>query len=270
MERARQEIDWNERAKTFDRFLPLIQPVANRLISLADISEGQEILDVASGTGEPSLTLSRRFGNRIRLTGVDGADAMVAVANEKVQREGLEGLTFRQMKAEHLTFPPDQFDRVLSRFGVMLFDDPIGGLREMRRVLKPGGKMAIAVWGEFHRIKSLYHTWEALMKRLPEEERLPAPKMADLGSPGKLDALLREAGFRQCEITPFSLVYQFDDFESYWKISTETGALKEPLDRLSPAEQEDLKKEVRELTSLYQQNGKLTFQNDVLLALAVK
>lgn len=270
MERPSREIDWNEMAKTFDRWLPFIQPVADRLISLAGISEGQQILDVASGTGEPSLTIARRFRNRIRLTGVDGAEAMVAVANEKVQSEGLEGMTFRQMKAEHLTFASEKFDRVTSRFGVMLFDDPLAGLREMRRVLKPGGKMAIAVWGEFHKIQSFYHLWEALMKRLPAEERLPMPKMADLGPPGKLEALLLEAGFHKYEMTPLSLIYRFDDFESYWKISTESGALKEPLDLLSPADRERLKKEVITVTAPYQQNGRLSFQNDVLLAVAVK
>lgn len=270
MKSPSKEIDWNEMAKSFDRWLPFIQPVADQLISLAEISEGQKILDVASGTGEPSLTISRRFGNRISLTGVDGAEAMVAAAHEKVQREGLQGLSFRQMKAEHLTFPSNQFDRVISRFGVMLFDNPSAGLQEMRRVLKEGGKMAIAVWGEFPKMESLYHTWEALMKRLPEEERLPTPKMADLGSPGKLEALLLEAGFKKYTVKPFPLIYRFDDFDSYWKISTEAGALKEPLDRLSPSDQRELKEEVLKKTAPYREKNQIRFQNDVLLAVAVK
>jgi ubiquinone/menaquinone biosynthesis C-methylase UbiE len=265
-----REIDWNEMAKTFDRWLPFIQPVADRLISLADISQGQEVLDVASGTGEPSLTISRRFGNQISLTGVDGAEAMVTVSNEKVQREGLQGVTFQQMKAERLTFPSDRFDRVISRFGVMLFDDPEAGLKEMRRVLKQGGKMAIGVWGEFHKVTSLYLIWEPLMKRLPEDERLPMPKMADLGPPGKLEALLLKSGFSRHEISPLPLIYQFEDFESYWKINTESGVLKESLNRLSSVEQDQLKKEVMKKINPYQKGGRITLQNDVLVALAIK
>ncbi len=74
MERLPREIDWNEMAKTFDRWLPFIQPVGDQLISLVDISPGQQVLDVASGTGEPSLTIARRFGSQISLIGVDGAE----------------------------------------------------------------------------------------------------------------------------------------------------------------------------------------------------
>ena len=270
MERPPREIDWNEMAKTFDRWLSFIQPVAEKLISLADISPGQQVLDVASGTGEPSLTLARRFGNQISLIGVDGAEAMVAAANQKVQQEGLKGVVFRQMKAEQLTFPANQFDRVISRFGVMLFDDPLAGLKETRRVLKPGGKMAIAVWGEFQKVKSIYLIWDLLMKRLPEGDRLPTPKMADLGPPGKLKALFDNAGFDRYELTSLPLVYRFDDFESYWKINTESGVLKESLDRLPPTEQALLRNDVIKRIAPYRQNGRIKLQNDVLLAFAIK
>src|SRR5579884_2539725 len=104
-------IDWNKMSKKFDRWLPYIQPVTEALIASADLSEGQEILDVAAGTGEPSLTIARRFGSSIHITAVDGAEAMVAVANEKRRREQLSGVTFQQMQAESLTFPTNHFDR---------------------------------------------------------------------------------------------------------------------------------------------------------------
>jgi len=257
-------------SKTFDRWLPYIQPVAEALISLADLSDGHDVLDVAAGTGEPSLTIARRFGSKVRLIGVDGAEAMVSVANEKLRKERLSGVTFLQMKAESLAFPSDRFDRVISRFGVMLFDNPLQGLKEMRRVMKPEGKMAIAVWSEFHRIESLHLIWELIMKRLPVEERPPLPKMADLGPPGKLEALLRGAGFKRFEIKPLPLRYTFDDFETYWAINTESGTLREPLDRLSPAEQEAVKREASARMAPFQREGRIVMRNQALLAAAVK
>ncbi len=264
-------INWDDMAEAFDRWLPYIQPVAETLIDLADIAEGHAILDVAAGTGEPSLTLARRHGHQnISITGVDGAEAMVARANMKANKEGLPYLQFQHMKAETLSFENARFDRVISRFGVMLFDDPPRGVDQMRRVLKHGGKMAIAVWGEFHKITSLHLVWNALMQALPEEKRLPLPRMASLGAPGLLHNLLEEAGFEHIQITPLNLFFRFDDFESYWKISTEAGLLKEPLDTFSPEEQEKLKQKVKTLTASYQENGQLVFQNEALVAFVIK
>lgn len=257
-------------AKTFDRWLPYIRPVAERLLSLANLAEGQEVLDVAAGTGEPSLTIARRFGAKIRVTAIDGAEGMVSAAEEKRKRERLAGVTFQQMKAESLLFPTESFDRVISRFGVMLFDDPLQGLKEMRRVLKTGGRMTIAVWGDLHEIPSVHLIWKTIMERLPPEEALPTPRMANLGPPGKLEGLLQAAGFNPFEIFPLPLVYPFDDFESYWKISTESGTLREPLDRFSPVEQEEIKRETFDRTASYRQNGKIVFENRALLATALK
>ncbi|GEM_PF-2881678 len=260
-------------AEAFDRWLPYIQPVAETLIDMADISQGHAILDVASGTGEPSLTLARRYAKAgISVVGVDSAEAMVARANKKAEIEGLTCLKFRQMKAEALDFENAQFDRVISRFGVMLFDDPLRGVSEMRRVLRHGGKMVVAVWGAFHEVPSLHLIWEVLMKAMPEEERPPAPRIGRLGARTDLEALLEEAGFEEdkLEITPFILNYHYDDFESYWEISTSAGILKEPFDTFSAEAQADLKKEVEKLSLSYCENGQLIFKNKALLALAGK
>lgn len=260
-------------AEAFDRWLPYIQPIAEALIDLADISKGQSILDVASGTGEPSLTLARRYGKKgISIVGVDGAEAMVARANQKAEAEALTCLQFRQMKAEALDFENAQFDRVISRFGVMLFDDPLLGVSEMRRVLRHGGKMVIAIWGEFYKIPSLYLIWDVLMKAMPKDKQPFTPRIGGLGAEGVLDTLLEEAGFEEdyLEIKPFILTYRYDDFESYWEISTSAGMLKEPLDSLSAEVQSDLKKKVEKLTLPYCENGKIVFHNEAILASCVK
>lgn len=258
-------------AEAFDRWLPYIQPVAEALIDLADISAGHRILDVASGTGEPSLTLARRHHHQnIQIIGIDGAEAMVQRANQKAEAEGLSCLSFQQMSAENLRFENAKFDRVISRFGVMLFDDPAKGLDEMRRVLRHEGKMAIAVWGEFHLIEGLFLIWDTLMKVMPKADHPSFPRIGKLGAPGALETLLEEAGFEDFDVNPFSLSYRYDNFESYWKTNTEADLLKEPLDTLSPAKKEALKKEVEALASSYQKDGQFVFENEALLASAIK
>lgn len=265
------KINWDEMAGVFDRWLPYIQPVAEALVDRADISGDTSVLDVASGTGEPSLTLARRHRHQnVWITGVDDAEAMVRCANKKAGEEGLSRLCFQKMKAEDLHFPSASFDRIISRFGVMLFDDPLRGLEEMRRVLKAGGKMAIAVWGLFHKIPSLYMIWDVLMAAMPEERRPATPRIGKLGDPEKLAVLLETAGFEKIDINRLPVIYRFDNFESYWSINTDAGLLKEPLDYFSPVEQAIIKEKVAALTIPYEQDGSLVFQNQALIAVANK
>lgn len=258
-------------AEDFDQWLPHIQPVAEALIDLADIRKGDSILDVASGTGEPSLTLARRCrGKQVNIVGIDGAAAMVRRATEKAEAAGFSNLTFQEMQAETLSFSSDTFDRVISRFGVMLFDDPLCGVKEMRRVLKPGGKMAAAVWGEFHEIRSLYLIWDLLMAETSPEKRPPLPRIGRMGPPGKLEDLLSEAGFRKIAVKPFTVGYCFDDFASYWSDSTSSGLLKGPLDVFPPARRRAIREMAEARTARFRHNGALVFQNQALIASAVK
>ena len=264
-------IDWNEMAETFDRWLPYIQPVADALIDIADIREGDSILDVASGTGEPSLSLARRYRDKqVSILGVDNAAEMVRRATQKVEAGHLSGLRFQQMQAEALTFSDGTFDRVISRFGVMLFDDPLRGVKQMRRVLKAGEKVALAVWGEFHEICSLHLIWDLLMSETPLEKRPPLPRIGRMGAPGKLKTLLSEAGFRNIEVKPFLVTYRFDDFASYWSVSTTSGLLKEPLDTFSPERQQSIQEMAEVRTIPFRKNGALVFQNQAILASAIK
>lgn len=108
------------------------------------------------------------------------------------------------------------------------------------------------------------------MKKIPRNEHPPSPRMGKLGSPGALDALLKEGGFREIEITPFKLVYRFENFESYWSITTISGVLEEPLRRFSSSEQASIKSEVEAQCRPYQEKGRLVFQNEAILALAKK
>jgi len=267
----KDKMDWNDMAEVFDQWLPYIQPVAEALIDLADIESGDRILDVAAGTGEPSLTLARRYRNQnIDIIGVDGASEMLKQARRKAEAEQLSGLHFQEMQAENLDFQSSSFDRVISRFGLMLFDNPLRGLKEMRRVLRSEGKLAIAVWGEFNKLPTMALIWDVLMKALPPDSRPDKPRISNLGHPDVLEALYKAADFETCEIKVFKVPYCFENFESYWSVNTKGGLLKEPLELFSPSEQEVLKREIETLSIPYQENGKLVFQNEALLVLAEK
>ncbi|TPW12209.1 MAG: putative methyltransferase, partial [Halothiobacillaceae bacterium] len=138
--------NWDLIAEKFDLWIPQLAPVGEALIKALKVTPGERILDVATGTGEPGFTLARRFGATIHLTAIDAAEGMVRAARNKARAEGLNQVEFHTMAAEAITLPEESFDALLSRFGVMLFTDVTRGLQAMHRVLKPGGRYALAVW----------------------------------------------------------------------------------------------------------------------------
>ncbi len=144
--------EWRESAFFWQKHLGTIrtmfQPVTQALIDDAGIVAGQSVLDVAGGSGEPSLTIAETVGATGTVTCTDVIAEMVAAAEMEAQRRGVTNVTFQQCAADSLPFADSLFDAVVCRLGVMFFPDPLVGLREMLRVTKPMGAIALAVWGK--------------------------------------------------------------------------------------------------------------------------
>jgi len=166
-------------------FAPWAAPVADA----AGIGQGQDVLDVACGTGVLAREAARRVLPAGSVVGLDCNDGMLAVA----RREAPE-IAWRQGQAEALPFADARFDAVVSQFGLMFFEDRVLALAEMWRVLKPGGRLAVAVWDALERTPG-YAAMTALLQRLfgePIADALRAPFV--LGDPAALAALAARAG----------------------------------------------------------------------------
>src|SRR5215207_8528279 len=123
-------------------FVPaLFQDWTARVADAARLAPGQRVLDVASGTGALTCEAAQRVGLGGSVTGLDRNEGMLAVARRKAPN-----IEWRQGLAESLPFANATFDAVISQFGLMFFEDRIAALREMWRVLRPGGRLAVAVW----------------------------------------------------------------------------------------------------------------------------
>lgn len=169
-------------------------PVTQALVDDARIGRGQTVLDVATGPGEPALTIASLVGPEGKVFGIDLALEMVEAARREADHLEFRNAQFEVAAADHLPFPNDTFDAVVSRFGAMFFPSPVDGVREILRVLKPGGRLAFAVW-HFARANPFFYT----LSRVIDQYVDPPPLAPDadpfrFAAPGILRDVLGEAG----------------------------------------------------------------------------
>jgi SAM-dependent methyltransferase len=167
----------------------LMEEWAPRVAGGAGIGPGDRVLDVACGTGVLTREAAARAGPTGAVTGFDLSPEMLAVAARLSP-----GLRWQQGSAEALPFPDGSFEAVVSQFGLMFFPDPVAGLREMMRVLVPGGRLAVAVWGSLA-VTPAYAAEVALVERLAGKgagDALRAPFV--LGDPKRMAELCAAAG----------------------------------------------------------------------------
>src|SRR6185295_19565413 len=163
-----------------------------KLLACAAPVRGERVLDVACGTGLVTLEAARAVGPEGCVLGTDISDQMVEAARRRAEREGLSNVTFKRMDAEKLALPDAGFDVAFCALGLMYFPDPLRAVREMRRVLRPGGRLALAVWGESSRCG-----WSPVFSIVEVEVASDVcPLFFQLGQENTLSRLCAEA---QCE-----------------------------------------------------------------------
>jgi len=199
-------------AEIYDSFFvpALFQEWAGRVADAARLGPGDRVLDVACGTGVVTLEAARRVAPTGAVIGLDVNEGMLAVARRKAPR-----LEWRHGRAEALPFETGVFDAVTSQFALMFFEDRPKALGEMRRVLKPGGRLAVAVWDAAERTPG-YAAVIALLERLfgrQVADALRAPFV--LGDPAAVRGLFTGAGLRQVEIRTLEGTARFPSIQAW-------------------------------------------------------
>jgi SAM-dependent methyltransferase len=192
-------------------FVPaLFQEWVDRVADAADVGPGQRVLDVACGTGVLACAVAARVGPTGVAIGLDLNEGMLAVARRKAP-----AIEWRHGRAETLPFEDAGFDAVVSQFGLMFFVDRTAALREMRRMLRPGGRLAVAVWDALDRTPG-YAALTALLQRLFGDDVADALRAPfALGEPDQLRALFIGAGMPQAQVTTHDGVARFPSLRSW-------------------------------------------------------
>lgn len=198
---------WRKRWAAFEQGAQLL---SDRMMDLAHVAPGQRVLDVATGIGEPAMTAAHRVGLSGSVVAIDQAPQMLAVARERMQAAGIHTVEFIEGDAEAVALPPDSFDAVVCRWGLMFFHDPVGALARFRSSLVPRGWLAAAVWGPPERVPMISLPFSVLSRELGQPPSLPrGPNPFALSEPTILEQVLREAGFANVQSEPFMVTFEF-------------------------------------------------------------
>jgi ubiquinone/menaquinone biosynthesis C-methylase UbiE len=261
---------WNKHQALIEK---MYAPLTRALIEEAQIVAGQSVLDIGGGAGEPSLTIARVVGPSGRVTFTDPSAGMVKAGREESERRGLTNIEFHQLPAEKLPFANNSFDVAVGRLSAMFFPDVSRALRQILRVVKPGGCVAFLVWAdrEFNPFFSVIT--EILNQFVPTEpEDEDAPAAFRFAQPGKLANLLQEAG--AVSVKERTLKFETEapiDLDQFWELRTEmSDTFRTKIAKLAADEVMAVRDEVKKAAAVYFRSGSMSFPSQALIVSGMK
>jgi ubiquinone/menaquinone biosynthesis C-methylase UbiE len=226
---------WGERR---DWMLDNTRRVNAWLVDEVDPQPGQTILEIGAGAGELGFQVAERLeGGRVIST--DFAPEMVEIARRESEARGLTDVEHRVLNAEAMDLDDDAVDGVVCRWAYMLIADPAAAFRETRRVLRPGGRLAFAVWRTAER-----NPWQAVPgMTIVQRGHMPAPVpgapgIFALGEPGRIRELVTGAGFAEPELEEIAFEWRYADFDDLWGAVAGLSPFGSTFDELPDDEQE--------------------------------
>jgi len=268
---------WSETAPYWEKHRAVIRemfaPVTEALIEAARIRRRNNVLDVATGPGEPALTIAEMLGSEGKVVGIDPVPEMVKAARREAQRRQLGNASFAVAHADTLPAQTNSFDAIVSRFGIMFFPSPGGAVREMLRVLRPEGRMALAVWHVADR-NPFHYVLSRIVDRYVESPALPpdAPDAFRYAEPGKLAAILADAGVADVseKFVEFSARAPAPP-EEFWILRSEMSErLRSRLANITPEQLKEVKRAALEAFREYFAGGAVAMPAEVLIVTGSK
>jgi SAM-dependent methyltransferase len=253
-ENYRQEsrVRWGAQARGWgaqaERMAAATMPVSVWMVDALGLQPGHEVLELAAGTGEVGFLAAEQIAPGGTLISSDFVPEMITAAQARAERLGITNVRFRQIDAESVDQAAASLDGVLCRWGYMLMADGEAALRETRRILRPGARVALAAW-----TSPTENPWASIsMRELVARGHVERP---DPDAPGQfawartgiIADRLEGAGFGEHEVDTVDFAMTFDSFDDWIATQRDLGSrLRETLDGLDAAERDDVLASVRE------------------------
>lgn len=229
-ERQAQIDAWRSVASGWERHRDVVwestRAVSERLVALVDPQPGEQLLEVAAGPGDTGLLAAERLRPGGRLVSTDAAPEMVEAARRRARELEVDDVEFVVGDAAALPLADGSFDAALCRFGVMLVPDCDAAARELARVLRPGGRAAVAVWAESARNPWVSNVGRAALRLGhvdPPDPEAPGPFR--LAEPGRLRAVLEGAGLALESEEEVSVTWRAGSLDEWWTVTLGTSRL---------------------------------------------
>lgn len=268
--REQQRESWNRFSpgwrKWDDLIMDFLKPNGDEIVRLLKPKATDVILDTATGTGEPGLTLAR-FAENGKVILTDIAEGMLDAARDNAEKKGIRNVETLVCDVSELPFAENAFDAISCRFGYMFFPDMMLATKEMHRVLKPGGRIAASVWNVPE--KNFWVT--AIGGTINKHMNIPAPPpeapgMFRCAQSGMIQDIFRQAGFRNTSETEVTGKLNCGTAHVYWDVMTEVAApFVSALSQADNITRDNIRKEVMELVNQRYPDGNVMIEASSLV-----
>lgn len=205
-----------------DTVRAMAMPVSAWMIEQLHLQPGHTVLELAAGPGDTGFMAAEMVRPGGRLISSDAVEPMLEIARSRASQQGIDNVEFRLLELEWIDLETASVDAILCRWGIMFAADPGAAAREMRRVLRPGGRLAVAVWEQPGR-----NPWASLPRRalveLGHTESPPpgAPDMFSMAEPGRLEGVLQSGGFTEIETEAVDLTRSYPGVAAWLEETTD-------------------------------------------------
>jgi SAM-dependent methyltransferase len=259
---------WNENG---GRMRSWLREATDAMLDMAAVRPGSYVLDVAAGAGDQTLDIAARVGPRGRVLATDLSAGILAFAKQNAKRAGHQNVETCVADGESLPVGDATFDCAVCRLGLMFFPDPLQGLREMFRALKPGGGICTMVFSTPEANPCLTTLMATAIRHagLPPRDPYQPGGLLSLGKPGLIDDLFARAGFREVATTRLSAGFRLASANDYLDfVRSSASPIQQILNGLGAAEREAAWTEMGEKLRRFDTTDGWQGPNELLLTAA--
>lgn len=272
---AAMRAQWDQTAQGWSDSGAVIRPwlrqATQAMLGMAGVKVGCHVLDVAAGAGDQTLDIAERVGPEGHVLATDLSPKILQFAAQQAAAAGHRNVEVRVSNGQDLQIEDARFDAVVCRLGLMFFGDPLQGLREMARVLKPGGGVCTMVFGAPQANPCVTALMSTALRHagMPPRDPFQPGGLLSLGKPGLIDELFRESGFREIATTRIAAPFRLPTTRDYMTfIRTSAGPIVQILKDLDAAKAEAAWTDMEQVLGRYQTPTGWEGPNELLLTAA--